>query len=335
MTYTVKAGDTLYGISNQFGVSVADLSKLNNVNANNLQVGQILNIPDVSGTNPSMMFTYTVQKGDTLYKIAQKYNTTANELISLNDLGTTSLSIGQVLQIPETYFDEDDMSLPNFISYTVKSGDNLYSIARDNNVSVDQLLKDNALMDSTLSIGQTLKIRLPYGTLVESEECFGPDYTPAEDDSNIVYVVVNGDNLYSIARKFDTNVATIKNLNNLTSNNLQIGQQLQIPRKEQVSQSTTFYTVKKGDNLYKIANLYDIDISELKSLNNLSSNNLSIGQQLKIPKYSLNDSSTTYTVKQGDNLYSIAQKFNTSVDNIKKINKLTSNNLSIGQKLTI
>lgn len=69
------------------------------------------------------------------------------------------------------------------------------------------------------------------------------------------------------------------------------------------------------------------------SLNNLANANLSIGQQLKIPSNS--GASQTYIVKAGDNLYSIAKRFNTTVDSIKSKNKLTSNALSIGQKLII
>ena len=85
-TYTVKPGDTLYGISNQFGVSVVELANLNNVSANTLKVGQVLTIPSKYGSNPNNMFMYTVQKGDTLYKIAQKYNTTYQDIIKLKNL---------------------------------------------------------------------------------------------------------------------------------------------------------------------------------------------------------------------------------------------------------
>ena len=60
-TYIVKAGDTLYGISNQYGVSVTELASLNNVNANSLKVGQKLIIPSKSGLNPDNMFMYTVK----------------------------------------------------------------------------------------------------------------------------------------------------------------------------------------------------------------------------------------------------------------------------------
>ncbi len=72
-TYTVKKGDTLYGISNQYGVSVTELAKLNNVDAKTLQIGQILNIPDKNGTNPNNMFLYTVKKGDTIFMGNNEY----------------------------------------------------------------------------------------------------------------------------------------------------------------------------------------------------------------------------------------------------------------------
>ena len=76
MTYTVKPGDTLYGISNQFGVSVTELAEFNGIKGSNLPIGTILKIPSKLGSNPNNMFMYTVKPGDTLYKIATKYNTT-------------------------------------------------------------------------------------------------------------------------------------------------------------------------------------------------------------------------------------------------------------------
>ena len=95
----------------------------------------------------------------------------------------------------------------------------------------------------------------------------------------------------------------------------------------------TTYTVQRGDNLYSIANKYNTTVNEIKSLNNLTSNNLSIGQQLRIPTNA--SGNITYTVQKGDNLYSIARKYNTTVNEIKRKNNLTSNNLSIGQQLII
>ena len=80
-TYTVKPGDTLYGISNQFGVSVTELAELNGIKGSNLSIGTVLKIPINIGTNPSNMFMYTVKSGDTLYSIARKYNTTPQKII--------------------------------------------------------------------------------------------------------------------------------------------------------------------------------------------------------------------------------------------------------------
>lgn len=334
-TYIVKAGDTLYGISNQFGVSVTELADLNNVNAQTLQIGQLLIIPAKSGTNPNNMFMYTVQKGDTLYKIAQKYNTTPSAITNLNNLTSTNLSIGQVLRIPEMYTPENEMMLPNFISYTVKKGDNLYSIARDNNLTVDTILKDNGLTSNNISVGQTLKIRIEKN-IETIEECIGPDYTPPEDTTPTqTYTVKSGDNLYSIANRFNTSVTTIMNLNNLSNTNLSIGQQLKVPSSQGSDTVPQTYIVKNGDNLYSIANRFNTTTSAIMSLNNLKNTNLSIGQQLKIPSSSSVATTQTYTVKSGDSLYSIARKFNTTVDSIKNKNNLKSNLLSVGQKIII
>ena len=84
--------------------------------------------------------------------------------------------------------------------------------------------------------------------------------------------------------------------------------------------------------MWDIANRYDTTVEKIKNTNNLSSNNLFIGQVLIIPSTS---SFITYTVKKGDSLWIIANKYNTTVDNIKKLNNLSSNLLSIGQKLTL
>ena len=218
--YIVKKGDTLYGISNQFGVSVTELAELNGIRGSNLQIGRELLIPVKSGTNPNNVFMYTVKSGDTLYGIARKYNTTVDEIMKLNYFTNTNLQPGQIIRIPEMYFKEEEMYLPNYINYIVKKGDTLYSIARNNNLSVDTIVKDNGLTSNVLSIGQIIRIRTPQ---VEIEECFGPSYIPVSDTT---YVVKKGDNLYSIARNFNTTVQDIKNKNNLKSNLLSIGQKL-------------------------------------------------------------------------------------------------------------
>jgi LysM repeat protein len=221
-TYTVKRGDTLYGISNQYGVSVNDIININNLKSTVLSIGQILIIPTSSGTNPSSVFTYTVKKGDSLYNIARRYETTVDQIIKLNNLSSNLLSIGQKLLVPET--DESVTSLPSYINYTVKSGDTLYSIAKKYNTTVNDILKDNNLNTTSLSLGQNIKIRTTGTTAIE--ECYGEEFTPP--DNSVKYTVKKGDSLWKIANQYNTSVDNIKLKNNLTSNNLSIGQILKI-----------------------------------------------------------------------------------------------------------
>lgn len=219
MKYTVKKGDTLWGISNQYGVNVSDLARINNVTADTLKVGMVLTIPTNSGNNPDNMFLYTVKKGDSLWAISKVYSTSVEEIKRINNLTSNNLYIGQVLRIPEMYTKEEDMVVPSYINYKVVNGDTLYGISKKYGVSIDTIVSDNGLKNNILSVGQNLKIRVSSNIV---EECFG------EDTSTNKYTVVKGDTLYSIAKKFNTTVDNIKRKNNLVDNTLIVGQILNI-----------------------------------------------------------------------------------------------------------
>ena len=200
--------------------------------------------------------------------------------------------------------------------YTVKKGDSLWKIANKYNTTVEKLKSANNLKTNTLSVGQKLVI---------------PSISVSPEVSD-TYIVQKGDSLWSIANKFNMTVSELKNLNNLTNNLLSIGQVLKI--KDSSNNGKTTYTVQKGDSLWVIANKYGITTEELKSYNNLTSNLLSIGQVLKIPQ-GKTSTENIYTVKKGDSLWTISNRYNTTVEKIKVLNNLTSNLLSIGQQLKI
>ncbi len=270
--YIVKAGDTLYSIAKKFNTTVDEIKRLNNLTSNTLSIGQVLRIPNSSSDNvpETPIGTYTVKAGDTLYGIANKFNTTVDEIKRLNNLTSNILSIGQVLKIPGLNNDETPTpDIPVITgNYTVKKGDTLYSIAQKYNTTVDEIKRLNNLTSNTLSIGQVLKI---------------PNLSNDNNtNTNNTYTVVSGDTLWSIARKFNTTVDEIKKLNNLTNNMLSIGQVLKIPSNNSSNNYTT-YTVKAGDSLWSISRKYGTTVDAIKSLNGLSSNNLAIGQILKIP----------------------------------------------------
>lgn len=189
----------MWSISRKFDITVDELKNANNLSSNLLSVGQNLIIPSKEKSGNE----YIVKKGDTLYSVAKKYNTSVDNLKSINNIITDSLSIGQVLKLPTTITES---------THTVKKGDSLYAIAKEYNTSVDELKKLNNLTSNTLAIGQTLE--LPTSSSIKETN---------------VYTVKKGDSLYSIARENNTTVDAIKKLNNIISNTLSIGQKLLLP----------------------------------------------------------------------------------------------------------
>ena len=275
-TYIVQSGDTLYGISKQFGISVEDIKLTNNLSSNNIVVGTSLVIPSAATTS-----LYIVKTGDSLYSIAKRYDTTVADLMRINNLKSNLLHVGQQLKIPI-----NDIGNGNdYIIYVVKSGDSLYTISKKYGITVNDLRKYNNLSSDLLSIGQQLKI--PNS---------GSGGNGSVSDDTLIYIVKSGDTLYSISKKYNMSVDNLKKINNLSNNNLSIGQPIKVLIQEGNAipigsscygegfnePSYVTYVVRSGDSLYVIAKRYGVSVDSIKKLNNLSSNNLSIGQILKI-----------------------------------------------------
>jgi LysM repeat protein len=161
-------------------------------------------------------------------------------------------------------------------THTVQKGETLFNIAQQYNVEVEQLKQWNDIQADQLAVGQTLVIR-------EASPKNGPTHTVQPQET-----------LFSISKKYNVSIAEIKSWNNLESNNLSVGQKLTIyPSEENNSeqqsivvdnetQKNTYYTVKSGDSLFRIAQEHDMEVEELKELNNLSSNTIRVGQKLTV-----------------------------------------------------
>ena len=283
-TYTVQKGDSLWSIASRYGISVNDLRRANNLTSDVLSIGQVLIIPgagndneDNNQTQPST--TYTVVKGDSLWKIANQFGVTVQQIRDANNLVTDTLSVGQVLTIPGVSGENNNQGDNNgaVFYYTVEKGDNLWSIARKFGITVQEIRDANDLISDTLSIGQSLIIP----GISASDDLEEDNNNDNDNITTNTYTVKSGDSLWSIANQFGVTVAALKDANSLTSNLLSIGQVLLIPSSNNITPVN--YTVKSGDSLWSIANRFNTTVDAIKSLNNLTTNLLSVGQILKIP----------------------------------------------------
>ncbi|MTI95996.1 MAG: LysM peptidoglycan-binding domain-containing protein [Firmicutes bacterium] len=209
-TYTVRTGDTLSGIAGRHNTTVNKLVSLNNIsNPNLIRAGQVLKVAEKQST-------YIVKSGDTLSLIASRNNTTVNQLVSINNISNPDLiQVGQVLELPGDQSQPQEPQQPSQITYTVKAGDQLGLIAHKYQTTVSEIMRLNNLSNpDTLFVGQTLIIQ---GTPREI-----PD--PYQDAT---HTVVAGDTLSALASRYNTTVARLADLNNLSSPYIiRVGQQL-------------------------------------------------------------------------------------------------------------
>lgn len=209
-----------------------------------------------------------------------------------------------------------------------------YFILRDtpNNESI---IVEYGFVDNSDDVSKIKDNYKKYAEAVVKAVCEykGIKYIGVNDDDKDIYIVKKGDTLWDIAKKYNMSVNKLKEINNLSTNNLKISQTLKITpniNESSIKNDEIIYIVKKGDNLYNIANKYNTSVSKIKSLNNLSTDVLQINQKLKIPS-----NFKKYVVVKGDNLYDLAKKYDTSVSNLKKVNNLNSTVLQVGQELLI
>lgn len=213
--YTVKGGDTLYKIASQYGISVNDLIDFNQLTSTGLTIGQQLLIPNQTSEEETNTINYTIQSGDSLWRISQVCNITIDEIVSLNNLQTTVIRPGDTLLLPASCNIGNNSNNNgttegnNVIRHIVTANDTLYSIARKYGTTVAEIIDYNGLPSNVLTIGQVILI--------------------PNTSEYINYYVQPNDTLYSIARNYNTTIAELRRLNNLTSDVLTINQLLLIP----------------------------------------------------------------------------------------------------------
>jgi LysM repeat protein len=219
--YTVKSGDNLAGIANDYDVTIGDIKDWNNLSSDKILVGQKLKIysdKKVTSSSNKNATTYTVKSGDNLTIIAEKYSVTVTEIKDWNDLESDVIYEGQVLKLyPPKSEKTEKKSEKKAATYTVKAGDNLTDIASKFGVTVKEIKEWNDIESDTIYEGQVLKLYPPKETKKEKKE----------SKSKITYhTVTKGETLAKIADKYNVTVAELKKWNNLKSDTIEIGQKL-------------------------------------------------------------------------------------------------------------
>ncbi len=343
-------------------------------NLNEEPIAPIVNNSNVQRIKKRIPAEYhRVKRGETLSSIAQKYGMSIAELKEKNRIKGSKLSLKQQLKVkdeenlmviePAKVLAENTKSELQAAKkqqtaenaspvHTVKSGETLFSIAKANNTTVAELKKLNDLSNGKIRLGQELKL---------SQAEVAPTTIAANkvEANPISYKVKRGETLSSISKKYNITEEELKASNNLKSNTLRSGQNLQIAQvatpasavpsnKAELEAKSVSYKVKKGETLSSISKKYHITEDELKAMNNLKSSAIRFGQELKVNQplevASANNGSkntkadpvvATYKVKKGETLSDIAEKNNVSVADIKSLNNLHSSSIRPGQQLQL
>jgi membrane-bound lytic murein transglycosylase D len=283
MYYKVKRGDNLSAIASKYDVAVADIKKWNKLKGNTLAYGKSLKI--VIGTD-----------GTTVNKEAKIEPLLSNKISSNQRLVASEVKINKEEKTKKT--PQSEMPVSNTTTlYVVQKGDNLGNIAKKYDVTVAEIQEWNHLSNDNVQVGASLQVAKK--DLDRKEELAG-----TTERKDIEYVVVQGDNLGNIAKKFGASLTDLKQWNNLQDNTIGIGATLIVAKDEiaintnkatvssfkkksnspESSKKEAFdYYVKKGDSLYSISKKYPgVTISDLKKWNGIRSEELKPGMKLKI-----------------------------------------------------
>lgn len=366
--YKVQNGDTLFGIAFAHGMTANEFLEINNIkdaNKYNLRVGQTLKVANnqkkednnnsqqinnsSDNNNTESYDTYKVQSGDTLYGIAFAHGMTAGEFLKINNIDDPDkyrLYVGKTMYVKsskkENNTNNEKETKREIEYYTVKSGDTLYGIAFQNDISVNDFLSIN-------NIDDPLKYKLRTG---EKLKIYARGNTSNTQSKTIrTYKVQNGDTLGEIALKNSMSLKDLMELNNLKNNYvLKVGDTLKIYDNVNIGTSSKAasyrtlenYKVKSGDTLSEIALARGMDLVELYSINNLNDKYvLKVGDTIKVyanPKKTVTSVVSNYKVQSGDSLYSIAKKHKMDLRDLMQLNNIKNANeykLYIGANIKV
>lgn len=332
-TYTVKSGDSVWGISNSFGISMSRLIEWNNIKNNFIYPGQKLTIKGgqmtgsstnnsgnntnssgnsntSAGTGQTSGVKYTVKSGDSVWKIANDHGISMNQLIEWNNIKNNFVYPGQQLVVSNGSSSSSATTNQNTTNntntntgtttntgstYTVKAGESVWSVANKNGISMDQLIEWNNIKNNFIYPGQQL--------------------------------IVKGGSAATSTNTSSTTAATTPSTPN-TSNTTSTA-----------STGDTIYTVKAGESVWGVANKHNITMDQLIQWNNIKNNFIYPGQQVIVKKGTTQSAPTTgqktYTVKAGESVWGVADSHGITMNQLIEWNNIKNNFIYPGQQLIV
>ena len=348
--HKVRRGDSLSEISDKYGITMAELKKWNHLRSNKAPMGRRLKI------------------------ITKEAVASQDKKVTNPDTTSVKESTAIATNTAKIFKEEKVISYKDVVKYhKVKRGDNLGEISDKYGVSVAELKKWNKLRNNNLMTGDKLKIIKNERVVTTVKKEVKADKNPTEtavtsneatENPTDFYEVQKGDNLFSIAKKFNVSLEDLKKWNNLNDLNVEQGSKLALVNndEEPVKEATyktevkiTEHIVDRGETLGIIARKYDVSISDIKDWNKIEDNNIQLGAKLIVGKkyvvstdtkntqtkkenIAVNDRDEVklYYVKKGDSLFSIAKKYpGVSISDLKKWNGIKNERLKAGMKLKI
>ena len=352
--HKVRRGESLSKISNRYGITIAELKKWNHLRSSKAPMGRNLKIYVADYTNSDIA---------------------SNENKATNDADTAVVASNS----NKLFKEEKVVAYKDVVKYhKVRKGDNLGEISGKYGVSVAEVKKWNKLRSNNIALGANLKIiknervvttvrkeiksdKAIVDHKVETTVASYNNNVETNENNDDYYEVQRGDNLFSIAKKFNVSLEDLKKWNNLDDLQVQMGSKLALANKDEnavteepkTETKIVEHKVRKGEYLGTIAKKYNVTLAEIKEWNDMEDNNVKLGQTLIVSKkeVAINEAKSskkesivandrnevkTYYVKKGDSLFSIAKKYpGVSISDIKKWNGIKNESLKPGMKLKI
>ncbi len=290
----------------------------------------------------TQLIKHTVRQGETIMSISRKYKVTPYKIIKNNPGLTENIKPGDVILIPAGEVRDSvlaDARYSGFKYHTVKENETVFSISKQYNTTIEDIIKVNKIEDNNIKLGQIIIIPILYDP-----------YAKIDTTRYKIYTVKPKEGKWRVAYNHGITVEELENLNpEIKGQPLKINQRLIVPRnraetKRQEDRDYIYYEVKPLETLYSLSKRFDISQEKLIQLNPSLTDGLKAGQILKIPKKKKTENEALaqldgkffyHKVKPKETVYRITKKYNISTADLMKYNPELKDGLKAGMTLRI